>query len=130
MGTLQTEYEFTLPLGYADPDGSLHRDGVLRLATAADEILPLRDPRVTANPAYLVIILLSRVIVRLGSLERITPQVVEGLFAADLAYLQDLYNQVNRVGEAARAVACPQCGHGFTPAAPPFAASAAIPSTS
>ena len=94
---LQTEYEFTLPLGYIDQDGELHRDGTMRLATAADEILPLKDPRVRANEAYLIVILLSRVVGRLGSLPQITPKIVEGLFAADLAYLQDLYNRVNRV---------------------------------
>jgi hypothetical protein len=94
---LQTEYEFTLPLGYVDQDGELHRDGTMRLATAADEILPLKDPRVRANEAYLIVILLSRVVERLGSLAQITPKTIEGLFAADLAYLQDLYNRVNRV---------------------------------
>ena len=70
----ETEYEFTLPRGYKDPQGELHRDGVMRLATAADEILPLKDPRVQANPAYLVVILLSRVITRLGSLDVINPK--------------------------------------------------------
>lgn len=94
---LQTEFEFTLPLGYVDADGDVHKEGVMRLATAADEILPLRDPRVQNNPAYLVVILLSRVITRLGTLSQITPQVIEGLFAADLAYLQDRYNTINRV---------------------------------
>jgi hypothetical protein len=94
---LQTEYDFTLPLGYVDQDGELHRDGTMRLATAADEILPLKDPRVRNNEAYLIVILLSRVIERLGSLSPITPKVVEGLFAADVAYLQDLYNRINRV---------------------------------
>ena len=94
---LQTEYEFTLPLGYVDQDGELHRDGTMRLATAADEILPLKDPRVRANEAYLIVILLSRVVERLGALPQITPKVIEGLFAADLAYLQYLYNRINRV---------------------------------
>lgn len=94
---LQTEFEFTLPMGYVDADGNVHKDGVMRLATAADEILPLRDPRVQNNPAYLVVILLSRVITRLGTLSQVTPQVIEGLFAADLAYLQDRYNTINRV---------------------------------
>ena len=79
----------------------------MRLATAADEILPLRDPRVQGNEAYLVVILMSRVIIRLGSLERVTPQVVEGLFAADLTHLQDLYNSVNRLSEPDRLVRCP-----------------------
>jgi hypothetical protein len=94
---LQTEHEFTLPLGYVDADGELHREGTMRLATAADEILPLKDPRVRANDAYLIVIILSRVIERLGSLSQVTPKVVEGLFAADLAYLQDLYNRINRL---------------------------------
>jgi len=94
---LQTEYEFTLPLGYVDQDGALHREGTMRLATAADEILPLKDPRVRGNDAYLIVILLSRVIERLGSVPQVTPKTVEGLFAADLAYLQDLYNRINRV---------------------------------
>lgn len=92
---LRTEFEFELPLGYVDSDGALHGDGVMRLATAADEILPLRDPRVRSNEAYLTVILLSRVITRLGSVERITPAVIEGLFAADLGFLQDLYNRIN-----------------------------------
>jgi hypothetical protein len=94
---LQTEYEFTLPLGYVDQNGDLHRDGTMRLATAADEILPLKDPRVRSNEAYLIVILLSRVIDQLGTLSEVTPKVIEGLFAADVAYLQDLYNRINRV---------------------------------
>jgi phage FluMu protein gp41 len=94
---LQTEYEFTLPMGYVDAEGQLHRSGVMRLATAADEIIPLRDPRVQSNPAYLVVILLSRVITRLGTVNPITPQTIEGLFAADLAYLQEFYNEINQV---------------------------------
>jgi hypothetical protein len=93
---LKTEFEFSLPLGFIDAEGELHRDGLMRLATAADEILPLRDPRVRSNEAYLTIIVLSRVITRLGSLERVTPGVIERLFAADLAYLQDVYNRINR----------------------------------
>lgn len=110
---LQTEYEFTLPLGYIDPEGNLHRDGVMRLATAADEILPLKDPRVQSNQAYLVIILLSRVMTRLGSVAQVNPKVIEGLFAADLAYLQDFYNQINRNGKASRPATCPKCEHAF-----------------
>jgi hypothetical protein len=94
---LQTEYDFTLPLGYVDQDGALHREGTMRLATAADEILPLKDPRVRGNDAYLIVILLARVIERLGSVPQVTPKVIEGLFAADLAFLQDLYNRINRV---------------------------------
>lgn len=107
---IQTEYAFTLPVGYQDPDGgTLHREGVMRLATALDEIGPQRDPRVQANPAYLIVILLSRVVTRLGSVSHINPKVIEGLFAADLAYLQDLYNRINQVGGRALRVTCPQC---------------------
>ncbi len=105
----QTEYEFTLPLGYADAEGNLHRDGVMRLATAADEILPLKDPRVQSNEAYLIVILLSRVVTRLGSVSLVTPKVIEGLYAADLAYLQELYNRINRDGRASLAAVCPKC---------------------
>lgn len=91
----QTEIEFELPRGFVDSSGTLHRRGVMRLATAADEILPLRDPRVQGNEAYLTVIVLSRVIVRLGSLSDIHTGVIEGLFAADLAYLQRLYERFN-----------------------------------
>ena len=110
---LQTEYEFTLPLGYLDGEGTLHRDGVMRLATAADEILPFKDPRVQNNQAYLIVILLSRVLTRLGSVAQVTPKVVEGLYAADLAYLQEFYNRINRDGKASVAAACPKCEHEF-----------------
>jgi hypothetical protein len=107
--TLQTEFEFTLPRGYVDPDGNLHRQGAMRLATAMDEISPLRDPRVRSNQAYLVIILLSRVITRLGSLSYINTGVIENLFAADLAYLQEFYRRINEEGHTTISVACPQC---------------------
>ena len=93
--TLQTEYDFTLPKGYVDRQGTLHRDGRMRLATAADEILPLRDPRVQQNEAYLAVIVLARVIVRLGTLPDIHTGVIEGLYASDLAYLQRLYESLN-----------------------------------
>lgn len=95
----RTEVEFTLPKGYFDDAGVLHRRGVMRLATAADEILPLRDPRVQSNPAYLTIIILARVIVKLGSLPAIDTQLIEGLFAADLEYLRALYEEVNAAEE-------------------------------
>lgn len=107
--TLQTEFPFTLPRGYLDSEGNLHREGVMRLATAYDEIAPMKDPRVQANPGYLVIILLSRVITRLGTLEHLNPKVIEGMFAGDLAYLQDLYRQINEHGHNRVAVACPHC---------------------
>ena len=104
----QTEFEFTLPCGYLDEEGTLHRDGVMRRATAADEILPLKDPRVQKNEAYVVVILLSRVVTRLGSVAAINPKVVEGLFATDLAFLQDLYNRINQLVDDH--TACPHCG--------------------
>jgi hypothetical protein len=91
-----TEIDFTLPKGYLDQDGVLHTEGVMRLATAADEILPLKDPRVQQNPAYLTIIVLARVITRLGALRDVNTKVVEGLFASDLNYLQKLYEELNR----------------------------------
>ena len=110
---LQTEFSFTLPQGYLDGDGNLHREGVMRLATAYDEIAPMKDPRVQANPAYLLIILLARVITRLGSLEQINPKTIEGLFSADLAYLQDLYLRINQNGHNQLAVTCPHCEQKF-----------------
>ncbi|MBZ5561540.1 MAG: phage tail assembly protein [Acidobacteriia bacterium] len=113
MSSIHTEFEFALPRGYLDAEGNLHREGVMRLATAADEILPLKDPRVQSNPAYLVVILLSRVITRLGSLEAINPKVIEGLFAADLAYLQEFYNRINRNGKTALRLVCPHCQQAF-----------------
>jgi hypothetical protein len=107
--SLQTEFEFTLPRGYVDRSGNLHRNGVMRLATAMDEIAPLRDPRVRNNQAYLVIILLARVVTQLGSLPAVDTGVIENLFAADLAYLQALYRQVNEEGTSLMAVTCPEC---------------------
>lgn len=113
MSTIRTEYEFTLPRGYIDAEGQVHRDGLMRLATAADEILPLRDPRVQSNAAYLSVILLSRVITRLGTVDSINPKVVEQMFAADLSYLQDFYNSINRNGAASATVTCPHCQQSF-----------------
>lgn len=101
MNVISTEIEFTLPIGYRDADGTLHRQGVMRLATAGDEILPLRDHRVQGNPGYLAVIVLSRVVTRLGTLDMINTNVIENLFAADFAYLQELYNQINYPGEYA-----------------------------
>jgi len=110
---LQTEFPFTLPRGYVDAQGDLHRDGTMRLATAFDEIAPLKDPRVLNNPGYLLVILLSRVITRLGTLEHINPKVIEGLFAADLAYLQDLYARINGTGHNRVKTQCPHCEQMF-----------------
>ena len=98
-GGLQTEFDFTLPRGYVSPDGRLHKKGRMRLATAMDEIAPLRDPRVRANQAYLVIILLARVVTQLGDVEVIDTGVIENLFSADLAFLQDFYRKINEIGD-------------------------------
>jgi hypothetical protein len=95
----RTEIDFTLPKGYIDETGILHRHGVMRLATAADEILPLRDPRVQSNPAYLTVIILARVVTRLGNLAVVDTQIIEGLFARDLEYLRSLYEEVNGAEE-------------------------------
>jgi hypothetical protein len=108
-----TEFPFVLPQGLAGPDGTVHREGAMRLATAFDEIEPLKDPRVRTNPGYLVIILLARVITRLGSLEHINTRAIENLFAADLAYLQDFYQRINGNGHSRLAVACPHCSGEF-----------------
>ena len=110
---LQTEFTFTLPKGYIDKDGNLHRQGIMRLANAKDEITPLQDPRVQRNQAYLVIILLSRVITKLGDLSDINPGVVENLFSADLGYLQDLYRRINANGHTQVQIMCPECEHEF-----------------
>jgi hypothetical protein len=111
---LRTEFPFTLPRGYVDAAGAMHRDGVMRLATARDELIPLRDDRVRENPAYLTVVLLARVITRLGGLDDIHAGIVENLFASDLAFLQDLYGRVNAEGHARAAVTCPACRHEFT----------------
>jgi hypothetical protein len=110
---LQTEFSFTLPQGYVDAEGNLHREGVMRLATAYDEIVPMKDPRVQSNPGYLVIILLSRVITRLGSLEQLNPKMIESLFAGDMAYLQDFYQRINHYGHHRLSVTCPHCDSAF-----------------
>ena len=94
---LQTDFEFTLPKGYLDGDGNLHRIGVMRLAKAADEIVPLRDPRVKSNPAYATVIILARVITKLGALEEINPAVIESMFACDLNFLHKFYRQINEL---------------------------------
>ncbi len=111
--SLPTEFPFRLPRGYVDDSGTTHRDGYMRLATAADEILPLTDPRVQSNPAYLVVILLARVITRLGGLDTINPRIIENLFASDMTYLQDLYNRLNGGGSIVQEVRCPHCQQSF-----------------
>jgi hypothetical protein len=111
--TVQTEFPFTLPRGYVDAESNLHREGMMRLSTAYDEIVPMKDPRVQANPGYLVIILLSRVIVKLGDLTHINPKVIESLYSADLAFLQDFYRRINETGSNRVPVTCPHCEGSF-----------------
>ena len=113
MNVLKTEVEFTLPRGYVDAAGNLHRQGVMRLARALDEIEPLRDVRIRSNEAYLSILLLSRVIVRLGDIAPVTPEVIEQLFASDFAYLQETYLRLNDSGSLAVETECPSCGTRF-----------------
>ena len=105
----QTEFPFELPQGYLDSEGNTHKQGIMRLSTAYDEIAPMRDPRVQRNPGYLVIILLTRVITKLGTLEQINTKVIEGLFSGDLVYLQDFYQRINQNGHSRLRVACPHC---------------------
>lgn len=111
--TLQTEFPFSLPRGFVDSDGNLHRDGVMRLATAFDEIAPMKDPRVQSNPGYLAVILLSRVITRLGDLPQVNPKVIENMFSADFAFLEDFYRRINEQGNNRMAVTCPECGAAY-----------------
>ena len=111
---LRTEFEFELPRGYVDSSGVVHRQGVMRLATARDELVPLYDDRVRENAAYLTVVLLARVITRLGTLTDIHPGMVENFFASDLAFLQDLYRRVNQEGHTRAAVTCPACHEQFS----------------
>lgn len=106
----QTEFTFVLPKGYVDASGTVHKEGVMRLANAADEILPLRDPKVQQNPGYLTIILLTRVIKQLGTLPMITTKTIEGLFTMDLVYLQDFYERINSMEMPRYRCVCPHCG--------------------
>jgi hypothetical protein len=110
---MKTEYAFTLPLGYVDAQGAVHRDGTMRLATARDEIEPLREASVRQNEAYLTVLLLARVITRIGDVEQITPELVEELYAADFDHLQRLYERLNTNGEVVGSVRCPECAHEF-----------------
>ncbi|WP_373408230.1 hypothetical protein, partial [Streptomyces sp. 13-12-16] len=110
---LRTEFPFELPRGYVDDSGTVHRHGVMRLATARDELIPLRDIRVQENPAYLSVVLLGRVITRLGTLPLVHDGVVENMFASDLAFLQDFYRQVNAEGHTRAGVTCPHCEQPF-----------------
>ena len=110
MQDFETEFAFTLPRGFVDSSGTVHREGIMRLANAGDEILPLRDPRVQQNPGYLTIILLARVITKLGTLPTVDTNVVERLYTMDLAYLQDLYQRINTMEMPVYKTICPHCG--------------------
>ena len=107
---MQTEFAFTLPRGYVDAQGEVHREGVMRLATVMDEIAPLGDPRVRANQAYLAVVLLSRVITRLGALPEVREETIEGLFSSDMVYLQAMYERINADDSDAVEIVCPRCG--------------------
>jgi hypothetical protein len=111
---LRTEFEFELPRGYVDSSGRVHRHGVMRLATARDELVPLADDRVRDNPAYLTVVLLARVVMQIGTITDVHPGLIENLFASDLAFLQDLYRRVNQEGHTRAAVTCPACRHEFS----------------
>jgi len=117
------EHDFVLPKGYVDRAGTLHREGKMRLATAADEILLLEDPRVARLPAYLIVLLLARVVTRLGALEEVNTGVVERLFAEDLAYLQAMYNRINALDPPQERI-CPHCGGRLAAEGPPGGSSA------
>ncbi|WP_420123363.1 hypothetical protein [Nakamurella sp.] len=110
---LRTEFSFILPRGYKDAAGTVHRDGVMRLATARDELVPLRDDRVRENPAYLTVVLLGRVVTRIGTIDDVHAGIIENLFASDLAFLQDLYRRINPEGHTRAGVTCPSCEHQF-----------------
>lgn len=109
----KTEYEFVLPKGYVDESGEIHKKGTMRLATAADEILPMKDPRVQQNPGYLTIILLARVISELEGVSMVDTRLIEKLFTVDLAYLQDLYQRINGMDDPSYKITCPHCGQKF-----------------
>ena len=110
---MQTAIEFTLPRGYVDGAGTVHRTGTMRLATARDEIEPLREVEVRQNSAYLTVLLLARTVTRLGTITDVTPAMVESLYAADFDHLQKLYERINSDGESVGVVSCPECSHRF-----------------
>jgi hypothetical protein len=110
---LRTEYPFVLPRGLVDDRGGVHREGVMRLATARDEINPQGDPRVRQNPAFLTVLLLAQTVTRIGAVQAVDTMVIERLFASDLAFLQDLYRRINQQGHTETEVACPHCGGEF-----------------
>jgi len=112
--TMRTEFDFELPRGYVDSDGVVHRHGTMRLATARDELLPLYDERVQENASFTTVVLLGRVITRLGTVPMMNAQVVENMFASDVAFLQDFYRRINAEGHTRAAVTCPECSQRFT----------------
>ncbi len=114
------EFPFQLPHGFRDGEGAVHREGVMRMSTAYDEIAPLKDPRVQANPGYLIIILLSRVITKLGAIEHIHPKLIENLLSGDLMFLQDFYRRINENGHGRLGVTCPHCQGEFEVEASPL----------
>lgn len=107
----ESDFQFTLPRGFVDDAGVVHRDGTMRLATALDEIESVQDPRVQANDAFVPVLLLSRVITRLGTLPNISAEVIGSLFVSDLSYLEDLYQRINHTETITMGVICPQCNH-------------------
>jgi hypothetical protein len=111
---LLTEFPFTLPRGYVDNTGRIHREGVMRLATARDELVPLHDDRVRENPAYLTVVLLARVVTRIGTITDVHAGIMENLFATDLAFLQELYKRINTEGHTRAVVVCSACKHEMT----------------
>lgn len=110
---LQTTFNFVLPRGYVDDSGQVHREGTMRLATARDEIYPQSDYRVRDNPSYLSVLLLTRTVTKLGTLNEVDTYVIENLFASDLAFLQDMYRRINQEGHTQVSVTCPACNHDF-----------------
>jgi hypothetical protein len=114
MAPMVTTFNFELPRGYVDDDGVVHRTGTMRLATARDELLPLSDIRVKDNPAYLSVVLLARVVMKIGTISNVYGEIIENLFASDLAFLQDLYRRINQEGHTHASVQCPACEHAFT----------------
>ena len=114
LAPMVTTFNFELPRGYVDDDGVVHRTGTMRLATARDELLPLSDIRVKDNPAYLSVVLLARVVTKIGTISNVYGEIIENLFASDLAFLQDLYRRINQEGHTHASVQCPACEHTFT----------------
>jgi hypothetical protein len=110
---VRTEVPFTLPVGLLDGRGVVHRDGLMRLATARDELEPLRDAVVRGHAAYLSVLLLARTVTRIGTITEVTPELLESMYAADFDHLQRVYERINAAGDAVGVVDCPHCGRDF-----------------